>query len=59
MEFEFEKFVSDIEKRSQTQKQNRNINTEVVQHDEARRLRDKMYFEKWQNRIVWRQSNEQ
>jgi hypothetical protein len=59
MEFEFEKFVTDIEKRSHIQKQNRNTNTESVQHDEARRLRDQMYFEKWQNRIVWRQNNEQ
>lgn len=55
MEFEFDKFVKDIEKRQVQQENKRTENQDVYNHDEARRLRDQRYFERWQNRIVWEQ----
>tara|TARA_B100000212_G_scaffold108900_1_gene81006 strand:+ start:400 stop:570 length:171 start_codon:yes stop_codon:yes gene_type:complete len=53
MNFEFDKFVKDIEKRQVKEKELKKENQQIVDHDEARRLRDRMYHERWQNRIVW------
>lgn len=53
MNFEFDKFVKDIEKRQEKEKELKRESQQIVDHDEARRLRDKMYHERWQNRIVW------
>ena len=59
MEFDFSKFVEDIDNRNKKRREEiterndkRNIDL-----DEARRLRAKRYHEKWQNRIVWEKNN--
>ncbi len=56
MSFDFDKFVRDIEKRANAQKENRYIPAEVIEHDRQRRLRAERYHERWQNRIVWEKS---
>ena len=53
MSFNFEKFVKDIEKRENNQKENKSVNKEIIDHDRQRRLRAERYHERWQNRIVW------
>ena len=53
MNFEFDKFVKDIEKRQEKEKELKKESQQIVDHNEARRLRDRMYHERWQNRIVW------
>ncbi len=55
MEFEFDKFVNDIEKRqnkANKRKANRD-NSLDVELDIARRLRSSQYHERWQNLISW------
>lgn len=57
MEFEFDKFVKDIEKRQKLEnerKNNRNNNLDV-ELDLSRRLRSSQYHERWQNLIKWEQ----
>ena len=56
MSFNFDKFVKDIEKREQTQKEKNNVSAEVIEHDRQRRLRAERYHERWQNRIVWEEN---
>ena len=53
MEFEFDKFVQDIEKRQNQNNESRRSNTQEQDLDYARRLRARQYHERWQNRIVW------
>jgi len=53
MEFEFDKFVQDIEKRQNQNNESRRSNTQDQDLDSARRLRARQYHERWQNRIVW------
>jgi hypothetical protein len=53
MEFEFDKFVKDLEKRESVNEDRRKIENHVREEDERRRLRNFYYNEKWQNRIVW------
>ena len=53
MEFEFDKFVQDIEKRQNQNNESRRSNTQDQDLDSARRLRVRQYHERWQNRIVW------
>ena len=53
MSFNFEKFVKDIEKRENSQKENKSLNKDIIEHDRQRRLRAERYHERWQNRIVW------
>ena len=53
MEFEFDKFITDIEKRNVKEAERKTHSQQVIDQDKARRLRDKNYFERWQNRIVW------
>lgn len=53
MEFEFDKFITDIEKRNLKEAERKTHSQQVIDQDKARRLRDKNYFERWQNRIVW------
>lgn len=53
MEFEFEKFNIDLEKRQNENKDNRHIENHIKDEDERRRLRNAQYNERWQNRIVW------
>ena len=56
MSFNFDKFVKDIEKREQTQKEKNSVTAEVIEHDRQRRLRAERYHERWQNRIVWEEN---
>jgi hypothetical protein len=58
MEFEFDKFVNDIEKRNIKEQGRKTHSQQVIDLDIARRLRDKNYFERWQNRIVWEKTYE-
>ena len=53
MEFEFDKFVTDIEKREVKQLDEKKVSQEVVEQDRLRRLRAEQYHERWQNRIKW------
>lgn len=53
MEFEFEKFISDLDKRQNENRERRNIESHIKEEDERRRLRNLQYNERWQNRIVW------
>ena len=46
-ELSFEKFIKDIEKRNQREKENREDYQEDVDH--PGRVRNRLYTEKWQN----------
>ena len=56
MEFEFDKFVKDLDKRVVEDKNRRNIEQHVKEEDERRRLRNAQYNERWQNRISWEEN---
>jgi hypothetical protein len=56
MEFEFDKFVKDLDKRVVEDKNRRNIELHVKEEDERRRLRNAQYNERWQNRITWEEN---
>ena len=58
MEFNFDKFVNDLDKRQENLLKERQISNQIKEEDERRRLRNEQYNEKWQNRIVWEKSNE-
>ena len=58
MNFEFDKFVKDLEKRDTSIKEKRNIDRHIIEEDERRRRRSEMYHERWQNRIKWESSND-
>ena len=53
MDFEFDKFVIDIEKRQHENREERKTSQESFDLDKQRRLRAELYHERWQNRIVW------
>lgn len=53
MEFEFDKFVKDLDKRAVEDKNRRQVDQHVKDEDERRRLRNAQYNERWQNRITW------
>lgn len=53
IEFNFEKFVADIEKRNDSLAEEKRNPNHVIDIDEKRRLREKMYQEKWQNSTKW------
>lgn len=53
MEFEFDKFVKDIEKKQNNYNEQRNVQHHIIEQDRLRRLRDRQYHELWQNRIKW------
>lgn len=53
MEFEFDKFVKDLEKREISNENKKRIESHIREEDERRRLRNFYYNERWQNRIVW------
>jgi len=55
MEFDFEKFVKDIEVRKEKIEEGRTASEEAIELDRQRRLRAERYHERWQNRIEWRQ----
>jgi|TARA_B100001059_G_C17413266_1_gene369540 hypothetical protein len=56
MEFEFDKFVKDLDKRKLENHERRQIAQHIIEEDERRRLRNIRYNERWQNRIVWEQN---
>ena len=58
MNFEFEKFVDDLEKREVTNKRHRNIDESIIEEDKLRRRRAELYHERWQNRIKWERKSE-
>jgi len=53
MNFEFDKFVKDIEDRRDIETRKKEIALEIAEQDRLRRLRSERYHERWQNRIVW------
>ena len=55
MEFEFDKFINDIEKRNNKENKRKSDrdNSLDVELDMARRLRSSQYHERWQNLIKW------
>ena len=53
MEFEFDKFVKDLDKRQANDIERRRVARHIQEEDERRRLRNINYNERWQNRIVW------
>lgn len=53
MEFDFSKFVDDIEVRKQKLNEKKKEESHVIEQDRLRRLRAAQYHERWQNRIVW------
>lgn len=58
MEFEFDKFMKDIDIREEKLKRERQVSDHIREEDERRRLRNEQYNERWQNRIVWEKNNE-
>lgn len=58
MEFEFDKFMKDIDIREEKLKRERQVADHIREEDERRRLRNEQYNERWQNRIVWEKNNE-
>lgn len=54
MEFDFDKFVKDIDVRKEEETRRRSVNEEIAELDKQRRLRAERYHERWQNRIEWR-----
>jgi len=59
MNFEFDKFVDDIDKRNKKYLEEKHFRQDVIEEDERRRRRDELYHERWQNQIKWEKSNEQ
>lgn len=55
-EFNFDKFVVDIEKRQNENIEQRRISQIVADEDMRRRRRNELYNERWQNQIKWEQS---
>jgi len=53
MSFDFEKFVDDIEKRENKFREDRLITEKERFEEEAKRKRNELYRERWQNRIKW------
>jgi len=54
-EFNFEKFVVDIEKRQTENHDQRKVNQMIIDEDQRRRRRAELYHERWQNQIKWEQ----
>ena len=57
MEFDFEKFTNDIDKRKEDYIKSRKIDSHIVEEDRRRRKRDELYNERWQNQIKWENNN--
>jgi len=51
--FDFDKFNNDLEKRTNENIIEKNVNDEIKEQDELRRKRAELYHEKWQNSIRW------
>ena len=55
MNFEFDKFMNDLEKRESQIKEERHVENHIADEDERRRRRAQLYHERWQNQIKWEQ----
>lgn len=53
MNFDFDKFVEDIKKREDKFREDKIIGEKDLFEDEAKRKRNELYRERWQNRIRW------
>jgi hypothetical protein len=53
IEFNFDKFVNDIEKRENAYKERKSVEETSLQEEMLKRRRDELYRERWQNRITW------
>ena len=53
MNFEFDKFVNDLERREISNKEKKRIAIHMIEEDKRRRKRSELYHERWQNRIKW------
>ena len=53
MNFEFDKFVKDLEKRENQIREEKHVDSHIIDEDERRRRRAQLYHEKWQNQIKW------
>ena len=54
MEFDFEKFNLDLEKRQKANQEKKEVLDKNLQNEqEQKRKRNKNYQELWQNRITW------
>lgn len=49
----FDKFMKDLEKRAEKQRESKSINPKEKELQDRRRLRVSRYQELWQNRIRW------
>jgi hypothetical protein len=54
-EFNFDKFVVDIEKRQNENVDQRRISQIIADEDMRRRRRNELYNERWQNQVKWEQ----
>ena len=54
-EFNFDKFVVDIEKRQSENVDQRRISQIIADEDMRRRRGNELYNERWQNQIKWEQ----
>jgi len=52
-EFQFDKFIKDIEKRETKVSENMTVTKLSLQEEEMKRKRELLYRERWQNRITW------
>lgn len=52
-DFNFDKFMVDIEKRNNLYKENNTFSQYIVDEDQRRRRRSELYHERWQNQIKW------
>ena len=53
MNFDFDKFIEDIEKRENSFQEKRKVSENDYFEEDAKRKRKNLYQEKWQNRIKW------
>jgi diketogulonate reductase-like aldo/keto reductase len=52
-EFQFDKFIKDIEKRESKVSENMTVTKLSLEEEDMKRKRELLYRERWQNRITW------
>ena len=55
--FEFDKFIVDIEKRNNKNLKEKQVAQAIIEEDVRRRQRARNYQELWQNQITWSKGN--
>ena len=50
-----QQFVNDLEKRENQVKEEKRVESHIIDEDERRRQRARLYHERWQNQIKWEQ----